>query len=272
MLFLNSIRAHVKGLESWRPAEVPCPLLGLNAKRGRRAWDTCGHAPSSGGLGTEGGPATRHNTGGPEGVTLTETSLSQQDAQDGSTYTGPGGQVHRQPAGGWVPGTGSGWGSALQGDEFGGWPWQWLHNGGDVLDATEPRASNGYGGRVRVFYHNRKSVFFDLEWLEVLPRAGLASVSPTVSMQQCPEDKRSPRATARSTWTAHVTSMWERSSGVAPARRASGRSVAGRGEVSGASSLRPWPFPLFPKSSGGARKCLCGRGVRSSWDAGTSIT
>lgn len=108
MLFLNSIRAHVKGLESWRPAEVPCPLLGLNAKRGRRAWDTCGHAPSSGGLGTEGGPATRHNTGGPEGVTLTETSLSQQDAQDGSTYTGPGGQVHRQPAGGWVPGPGAG--------------------------------------------------------------------------------------------------------------------------------------------------------------------
>lgn len=39
-----------------------------------------------------------------------------------------------------MPGAGRGWGFALQGDEFGGWPWRWLQNRGDVLNATEPCA------------------------------------------------------------------------------------------------------------------------------------
>lgn len=33
-------------------------------------------------------PATCHHTGGPEGVTLGETSLSRQDTQDVAPYTG----------------------------------------------------------------------------------------------------------------------------------------------------------------------------------------
>lgn len=79
----------------------------------RKAWaQGLGHtwAPNGGGLGTEGGPATCRNTGVPEGVTLRETSLSQQDTWDGSTYTGA--EVAKTAAGGWGLGPGPGGGGA----------------------------------------------------------------------------------------------------------------------------------------------------------------
>lgn len=85
-------------------------------------------------------PATCHHTGGPEGVTLGETSLSRQDTQDVAPYTGAKGAKCTDSGRRVVPGAGRGWGFALQGDEFGGWPWRWLQNRGDVLNATEPCA------------------------------------------------------------------------------------------------------------------------------------